>query len=39
VEKIQQSRSRRGQKNILAEESNSNHRREEYNNGKDHEAA
>jgi hypothetical protein len=39
VEEIQQSGGRRGQKDILAEEINGNRRREEYNNGKDHEAA
>jgi hypothetical protein len=41
VEEIQQSGGRIGQKDILAEESNIkiNRRREEYNNGKVHEAA
>jgi hypothetical protein len=39
VEAIQQSGGRRRQKDILAEESNSNCRSEEYNDGKDHEAA
>jgi hypothetical protein len=41
VEEIKQSGGRRGHKDILAEErnNNSNLRREEYNNGKDHEGA
>jgi hypothetical protein len=39
VEEIQQSVGRRGQKDIIAEESNANRIREEYNNGKDHKAA
>jgi hypothetical protein len=39
VKAIQQIRGRRRQKDILAEESNGNLKREEYNDGKDHEAA
>jgi hypothetical protein len=39
VEAIQQRRGRRRQKYILAEESNGNCRREEYNDGTDHEEA
>jgi hypothetical protein len=39
VEEIEQSGGRRIHTDILVEESNSNRRREEYNNGKDHEAS
>jgi hypothetical protein len=39
VEETQQIGGRRGQKDILAEESNINCRKEEYNNGKYHESA
>jgi hypothetical protein len=39
MEAIHQSRGRRIQKDVLAEEINGNCRREEYNDGKDHEAA